>query len=360
MKSLFVILVPLTLPQLAAGGAREQIRLRKALAHIDQIRSNQYPLSVTGSAATPLQPVAVPANPGVPLAPGRPLFSIPAMLPCAFAGDGFYQIDPCTPDLAGNSPMRQVSDEQVAAANMQQFMNEIVADEDEKIRASNEDTAKEYKKIEQKQFDAVEELGKTQERSEAAVAKAQEKAKAKLQNATSTMLKNVAVKAELVGEQQQLAKDQELISAFLSKVANSSEDQALLAEVKSVKDSMTADRAESVSKKLKKEAEAEAAKVPIRDQEVNSAIGTAATDRKEAMKKVDAFAQVASDHVLAINEALRSVQNTAGDSLAGTMDSEKQFESVYDAPAAFVKGVSESTIKNIEAPLQIAAAARLP
>lgn len=207
--------------------------------------------------------------------------------------------------------MKEITKEDVRRANMQAFVNEVVKDEDAKIGAEATAAAKALAKKQEEKKVLEDALIRTKEEATEALQTSQEAASAKLSAATEAVVQDVAKRAMILGQRQQLKRDQEIIKTLLEKQANASGDAARLAATRALAADMEAQAQEKVTGKLAGLSEASEQLVAEANEEALEAQQSMEETYEKARGDSREAVREASDHVNAVNKQIKILKDAA-------------------------------------------------
>eukprot|EP00927_Polykrikos_kofoidii_P019316 TRINITY_DN19019_c0_g1_i1.p1 TRINITY_DN19019_c0_g1~~TRINITY_DN19019_c0_g1_i1.p1 ORF type:complete len:319 (-),score=81.25 TRINITY_DN19019_c0_g1_i1:73-1029(-) len=264
---------------------------------------------------------------------------IPELSPCSELQGPF---DPCLPDFSDLLPIHNVTAETIEALNQQAFVNEIVRDEDARIFAAASNAAKAAVARAENELREKEKL----EQLMAAVAAAEEEKKKqagdRLAAATASVVRDVALRASEMGRQEQLARDQEIISKLLSQQALNAQDIAELARAKSDQDAMRLSAQRIVANELDESVNAtseDAAKAGSLATQAASVVEQNVVQAQQLSRKAMA---AAAQQVMNEAAAVRMTKEAARDGLNHMEQVDQLLGAAYQSPTAFVNGFSDA------------------
>jgi hypothetical protein len=219
--------------------------------------------------------------------------------------------DPCLSDFSSVKPIKEVTPEDLRRANMEAFVAEIVKEEDAKIGAEATARAKKLAEKQEEKKELEDTLAKAKKDAAKSVEEAQQAASARLSQSTEAVVADVAKRARILGRQEQMERDQSIIKMFLEGQANASVNAARLARARALADDMKAAAQENVTTLLNDQSQASAQLVAEANQEASQAQQQMeeayAKARADSMEAV----QEASDHVSAVSNDIKQLQDAA-------------------------------------------------
>jgi len=292
----------LALPTGVAGGAREQIRIR---ALVRPARRKESPD------------------------------------PCDSAAVGI-DMAPCTPDFRGIQPSVPVTAEDLEKANLQAFVNEIVKDEDAKIASAARDAAAKSVARQQELRQNAAAVANAETEAAKSVQEKQEYVSRQLSNLTTKIVHDVAAQAKLLGQREQLAKDEAFFLKILESQASNATDSANAAMAKALRDAMRASATAKVVRDAQRSLD-DRTEGTISEADVRDARTKAALKASEAKALSEEAVEAASRHVVDTSAALRGITESAKASFKSMKDMDEKLVSAYTSPEAFMKGIAQGT-----------------
>lgn len=266
----------------------------------------------------------------------------PALPPCApCVQEPCAWSSPCMPDFSDVHPDKPITEADVAAANQQAFVNQVIVDEDKRIQQAALIAVKEELEKAKKQQELEAELEAKKKQAQSEIDMARQQAAEQLANATSAVVQDVMRRAAEMGQASQLAKDQQVMAELLRKQAEQSVTAAQNARARATEDQM---RAEAAAKAAEETTQAASASKQVAMASSAAAAQAAANNAEMEQKARNmniAAGQEAARQVLQAQNTVRGIKVVAKKAVKDMAEADEVISDAQAAPLAFSRGVQK-------------------